>query len=116
MRLGREVRLEEAFQGVGLNPRDERVLWKVTGMDEKIHTEKGPLTHLFANVTTYLDIDLLYRLRKLPARTLLVLFSDHGFVENRDFSPTQKYESPRYIHGKDSPFEVIVPWAWVMRL
>jgi len=26
------------------------------------------------------------------------------------------HETPRYVHGKDSPFEVIVPWAWIMRL
>ncbi len=77
---------------------------------------KGPLTHLFANVVSYLKIDLLFRLRKLPPRTLLIIFSDHGFVENPAFTPTDKYETPRYVHGKDSPFEVIVPWAWIMRL
>jgi hypothetical protein len=37
-------------------------------------------------------------------------------VENPAFIPTAKYETPRYVHGKDSPFEVIVPWAWIMRL
>jgi len=77
---------------------------------------KGPLTHLFANVIGYLEIDLFFRLRKLPPRTLLIVFSDHGFVENPAFIPTDKYETPRYVHGKDSPFEVIVPWAWIMRL
>ena len=46
----------------------------------------------------------------------LIIFSDHGFVENPAFIPTDKYETPRYVHGKDFPFEVIVPWAWIMRL
>jgi len=78
--------------------------------------EKGPLTHLFANVVSYLKIDLLFRLRKFAPRTLLIIFSDHGFVENPAFTPTDKYETPRYVHGKDSPFEVIVPWAWIMRM
>jgi len=110
------ARLEAAFQSLDLSVSDEELFFKATGIDEKIHTEKGPLTHLFANVITYLEIDLLFRLRKLPARTLLVLFADHGFVENPAFNPREKYESPRYIHGKDSPFEVIVPWAWVMKL
>jgi len=32
------------------------------------------------------------------------------------FIPTNKYETPRYVHDKDSLFEVIVPWAWIMRL
>ena len=52
----------------------------------------------------------------VPYSLLLILFSDHGFVENKAFSRTDKYEAPRYMHGKDSPFEVIIPWAWVMRL
>jgi len=48
--------------------------------------------------------------------THLILFADHGFVENAAFSRSDKYASPRYTHGNDSPFEVIVLWAWVMRL
>ena len=92
------------------------LLWKISEVDEKIHTEKGPLSHLFANVLSFLELELLYRLRGLPSRTLIILFADHGFVENPGFNPTDKYGAPRYIHGKDSPFEVIVPWAWVMRI
>ena len=104
---------EQAFRAVH---DDEGLFWKISGIDEKIHTEKGPLTHLFANVISYLEIDLLFLLRRLPPRTLLIIFSDHGFVENPAFINTDKYETPRYVHGKDSPFEVIVPWAWIMRL
>jgi hypothetical protein len=109
-------RLEAALCSAHPNDDRESVFWKISGIDEKIHTERGPLTHLFANVIGYLEIDLLFRLQNLPARTLLFLFSDHGFVENPAFDASAKYESPRYLHGKDSPFEVIVPWAWVMRL
>lgn len=64
----------------------------------------------------YPELDLAFRLSDLPSRTLLILFSDHGFVENKAFSRTDKHEAPRYIHGKDSPFEVIVPLAWVIRI
>ncbi len=110
------ARFEQACQEIQPNLGDQDLLWKISAIDEKIHSEKGPLTHLFANIISYLEIDLLFRLKKLPSRTLLVLFSDHGFVENPAFRSTNKYESPRYLHGKDSPFEVIVPWAWVMRL
>lgn len=109
-------RLKEAFQAAEQDPEEEGLLWRISGIDEKVHSEKGPLTHLFANVIGYLEIDLLFRLRELPSRTLLILFADHGFVENPAFNPADKYEAPRYLHGKDSPFEVIVPWAWVMRL
>jgi len=107
-----EERLAVAGRGIG----DEPPLWKLSGIDEKVHSEKGPLSHLCGNVISYLEIDWLHRLKRLPPRTLLVLFADHGFVENPAFDPSAKYENPRYIHGKDSPFEVIVPWAWVMRL
>jgi len=109
-------RFEQAFRLTYPDVDPKELLLKVSGIDEKIHTEKGPLTHLFASVISYLEIELLFRLKKLPSRSLLILFSDHGFVENPAFNPADKYESPRYLHGKDSPFEVIIPWAWVMRL
>ena len=89
---------------------------KATGIDERIHSEKGSITQLFSGVLGYLETELFYRLRDLPSGTLLILFADHGFVENPDFAPTAKYDSPRYIHGGMTPFEVIVPWAWVMRI
>jgi len=109
------ARFEEGLAATG-RTLDADSFWKISGIDEKIHSEKGPLTHLFANVISYLKIDLLFRLRELPPRTLLILFADHGFVENPAFRPTEKYDASRYTHGKDSPFEVIVPWAWVMRI
>ncbi|MCK4728529.1 MAG: hypothetical protein KAT27_06380, partial [Desulfobacterales bacterium] len=108
--------LEEAFQAAYPDSESQELLWKVSGIDERIHTEKGSLQFLFANAIRYLELDLAFRLSDLPSRTLLILFSDHGFVENKAFSRTDKYEAPRYMHGKDSPFEVIVPWAWVMRI
>jgi hypothetical protein len=37
-------------------------------------------------------------------------------VENPGFSHGDKYAAERYTHGGETPFEVIVPWAWVMRL
>jgi hypothetical protein len=108
--------LEAAFEAAYPGSDQEELLWKISGIDEKVHTEKGPLHHLFANAVSYLEIDVLFRLQELPSKTLLILFSDHGFVENPAFDATAKYEAPRYVHGKDSPFEVIVPWAWVIRL
>lgn len=107
-----EQGLRDAFPGKDLG----EVLWKISGIDERIHAEKGGLEHLFISVLRYLDLELLHRLRDLPPRTLLVLFADHGFVENPEFHRNDKYGADRYIHGRDTPFEVIVPWAWVMRL
>ena len=110
------ARLEPALQQAYPDIPRETILWKISGIDEKIHSEKGSLVHLFANVTGFLEIDLLFRLKELSSGTLLVIFADHGFVRNPAFDSTNKYEAPRYTHGKDSPFEVIVPWAWIMRL
>jgi hypothetical protein len=110
------LRLKRSFGAAGMNINDEDLFMKVTGVDEKVHAEKGPLTHLAASVLHFIETQWLYRLESLPARTLLILFSDHGFVENPSFTASRKYETPGYIHGGDSPFEVIVPWAWVIRL
>ncbi len=108
--------LEDAFREAGEDPTDSDTLWKLTGMDEKVHAEKGPLDYLVSAVVDYLRLDFLPPLKKLPSGTLIILFADHGFIENPAFRPTDKYQSPRYLHGKDSPFEVIVPWAWLMRI
>ncbi|MFH1487954.1 MAG: DUF6079 family protein [Pseudomonadota bacterium] len=106
---------EEAFRPA-FPEAGEDLFLKASNIDEKIHSEKGPLTHLAASVINALETDLLFRIRDLPSRTLLVLFSDHGFAENPSFSAAEKYEIPRYTHGKDSPFEVIAPWAFIMRI
>ena len=53
---------------------------------------------------------------ELPPESLLILFSDHGFVENPHFEKSDKYRSSRYLHGEDSPFEIIVPWAILTRI
>jgi hypothetical protein len=108
--------LEQALRNAFPDTDLAELLWKITGIDERIHAEKGGLENLFSSVIRYLDLELLHRLRDLPSRTLLILFSDHGFVENPGFNPGDKYAADRYIHGRDTPFEVIVPWAWVMRL
>jgi len=94
---------------------EERV-WKVAGIDERVHTEKGTPEHLFRNVLQYLDLDLAPRLRELPSRSLLIMFSDHGFIENRHFAKADKYRTSRYAHGEDSPFEIIVPWAVITKI
>lgn len=91
-------------------------LWKIGGIDERVHTERGGLEYLFRNVIQYLQLDLAPCLRELPPQTFLLFFSDHGFVENPSFEKTDKYRASRYVHGEASPFEVIVPWAGAVRM
>jgi hypothetical protein len=90
--------------------------WKFGGIDERVHTERGGLEYLSRNVLQYLQLDLAPRLQELPPQTLLLFFSDHGFVENPNFDKTDKYRTSRYSHGEASPFEVIVPWAAAVRM
>ena len=94
----------------------EKKIWKITGIDERVHTEKGNLEYLFRNILQFLQLDLAPRLRELPPGIQLILFSDHGFVENPHFEKSDKYRTSRYIHGEASPFEIIVPWASVTKI
>jgi hypothetical protein len=91
-------------------------IWKIGGIDERVHTERGSLEYLFRNVLQFLQLDLAPRLRELPSGTSLLFFSDHGFIENPHFEKSDKYRTSRYTHGEDSPFEIIVPWAIVKRI
>ena len=91
-------------------------LWKIGGIDERVHTERGTLEYLFRNILQFLELDLAPRLRQLPSGTSFLFFSDHGFVENPHFDKSDKYRSSRYAHGEASPFEIIVPWALVKRI
>lgn len=95
---------------------EEKKIWRISGIDERIHTEKGNLEHLFRNILQFLQLELVPRLRNLPTRTSLILFSDHGFIENPHFEKSDKYRTPRYIHGEASPFEVIIPWAEIVKI
>jgi hypothetical protein len=50
-----------------------------------------------------------------PPRSAFLLIADHGFVEARDYDPSSPHDHPRYRHGGDSPFELIVPVAAMLR-
>jgi hypothetical protein len=94
----------------------ENTIWKIAGIDERVHTERGNLEYLFRNILQFLQLDLAPRLRELPAGTQIILFSDHGFVGNPHFEKSDKYRASRYTHGEASPFEIIVPWAAVTKI
>jgi hypothetical protein len=94
----------------------EERIWKIAGIDERVHTERGNLEYLFRNILQFLQLDLAPRLRKLPAGTQIICFSDHGFTQNPHFEKSDKYRAPRYLHGEASPFEIIVPWAEVTKI
>jgi len=47
--------------------------------------------------------------------TLVFVFSDHGFREDRRWTPADRHRLPRYAHGGASPWEVITPLAVLYR-
>jgi hypothetical protein len=99
----------------GMGKTDVKI-WKIGGIDERVHTERGSLEYLFRNILQFLQLDLAPRLRELPSGTSLLFFTDHGFIENPHFEKSDKYRTSRYTHGEDSPFEIIVPWSIIKRI
>jgi hypothetical protein len=51
----------------------------------------------------------------LPSRSVFLLVADHGFVEARDYDASSPHATTRYRHGGDTPSELIVPVAAVLR-
>jgi hypothetical protein len=51
-----------------------------------------------------------------PPRSTFLLIADHGFVADREWVESSPHAAARYRHGGDSPFELIVPVAAVLRL
>ena len=97
-----------SFRGGG----QDNLTYKLDWIDEKIHHSRESPYFLHTEIIEQLLPQTLAFLDKLPRRTLLILFSDHGFVENRAFLERDKHRVPRYHHGGGSPFELVVPVAF----
>ena len=97
-----------SFQGSG---RDN-LTYKLDWIDEKIHHSRESPYFLHSEIIDQLLPQILAFLDKLPRRTLLIVFSDHGFVENPAFVKQEKHRTPRYRHGGGSPFELVFPVAF----
>ncbi len=79
--------------------------------DTKIHTSKDGLTILAQELAQAFEREVLPLIRRLPERSLCLFFADHGFRENPQFEPHDKYAAARYTHGGNSPWEVLCPWT-----
>ncbi len=89
-----------------------RVL-KYDFIDEKVHVSRDPLPVL-------LDELLLQGRRKLgplldclPDGALVLCVADHGFQTNLHYKGG--LEEPLYLHGAESLFEVLAPWALMQK-
>jgi len=83
---------------------------KYNFVDEKIHVSRDPLPVLLEELLLQSRKKLHPLLEYLPAGSLMLLVSDHGFKTNLYFDKTNK-EEPLYLHGGDSFFEVLAPWS-----
>jgi hypothetical protein len=86
-------------EAIAKDKSQDKNFLKILGIDERIHSEKGGLEHLFRNILQYLQLELTPRLREIPPGKSLIIFSDHGFIENPQFERSDKYRTSRYIHG-----------------
>jgi hypothetical protein len=111
--LGESVQEPSGKYGSRLSEEVELVpgvaVHKINAVDSKIHTSRDDLTVFASEVLLPLRTDLERYFSLIPEGRQILLFSDHGFTENPDFRPRDKYRQPRYRHGGASPFEIIVP-------
>lgn len=85
-------------------------------IDGKIHTSRDNLFTIFQEINQYLKSSLEPTMETLPKRSLIFLFSDHGFKDNPRFTLSDKYKESRYTHGGSSFWEIIVPLAVLLKL
>jgi len=93
-------------------------------IDRKIHATSDPHHVVLDEVALGVQRWLIPWLAAMPARSLVVIVSDHGYRENsspaRDNGAQVEHRlagglggpsRPRYAHGGNSMAEVIVPWS-----
>jgi len=80
-------------------------------IDDMIHSYYGNYAVLLEQIMTVARSEFFPHLKKLSPRSLLLLFSDHGFSQQREYRFQAKYEGYKYKHGGLTPQEVLAPWA-----
>ena len=117
-------KLQEAgFDGSVLTPEEFNAedksddllnsLIKFSYIDDRVHTSKENYAGFMEEIIFRTENRLLPFLKRLPERSAVLLVSDHGYRLNYGFSRDKKYQQPRYLHGGETPFEVIVPWVFL---
>ncbi|MFW6386686.1 MAG: DUF6079 family protein, partial [Bacillota bacterium] len=106
---------ESGFEGEVISPQEFKVeeideregdLVKFSYVDDRVHSSKEDYPAFMEEIAFRTENTLVPFLERLPARTAVLLVSDHGYRINYNFSERNKYESPRYLHGGETPFEV----------
>ena len=115
---------DKGYPGQIIKPRDFKIenlqsqddygknnITRFSYIDDRIHTSKDNYYNFMQEIIFHTQNRLLPFIKELPSRTAVLIFSDHGYRINHKFSERNKFEEPRYLHGGDSAFEIIVPWA-----
>jgi len=87
---------------------------KYNFIDEKIHSSKDPLPQLFEELALISRKQLHPLLEYLPSGALVLIAADHGFRTNL-YHNKQNKEEPLYLHGSDTFFETLTPWAMLRK-
>jgi hypothetical protein len=110
------LRPDPAFPGFHrLSGPNRETIDRLNLIDEKIHESTAALADLHHEIDLHARRTLAVALEEARPGTLVFLFSDHGFRENRRWSPADRHRRPRYGHGGASPWEVITPLAVLYR-
>ncbi|MFW6270852.1 MAG: hypothetical protein ACOC4G_12325, partial [Bacillota bacterium] len=89
---------------------------KFSYIDDKVHTSKAEYSQFIQEIIFQTRNQLLPFIKNLNSGTPVLIFSDHGFINNYSFQEKNKYQSARYLHGGDSFFERIVPWSLLYKI
>jgi len=83
---------------------------KFSFVDDKIHSSRDPLPQLLDELIMIGRKQLLPLFKYMPGGSLALLLADHGFRTNLYHSKADKSDL-LYLHGGDTFFEVLTPWA-----
>ena len=99
------------FQQNNVDDPEQPQIIKFSCIDEKVHTSKQDYLGFIDETIFQIENRLFPFLQELPPEQPLLFLADHGFSINHQFKESEKYESPRYMHGKGGLFETLVPWS-----
>ncbi|MFH0926204.1 MAG: DUF6079 family protein [bacterium] len=109
-----DKRCQELGQFTEIIPEKDSVFMvKYSLIDNKIHSSKDDLLTFYNEASLTLQSALNLYLARIPTRSMVIIFADHGFVERK--VSRKEVKTSRYTHGGASPWEMIVPLVVLYR-
>ena len=104
----------EFFQQQNLTDVKKPQLITFSCIDEKVHTSKQNYLDFIDEIIFQVENRLFPLLSELPPEQPVLFLADHGFSINHQFKKSEKYETPRYLHGNNGLFEALIPWSLLL--